>query len=106
MRLIVAILIFVSALAGSPARAAHTQARFILPPAAKAGDTVLVGVQMKMEPDWHTYWKNPGESGQATEIKWTLPVGVTAGEIQWPLPYKIPPADVVTYGYEHEVVLL
>jgi thiol:disulfide interchange protein DsbD len=106
MRLIVAILIFLSALAGSVARAAHTQVQFILPSTAKAGDTVLVGVQLKMESDWHTYWKNPGESGQATEIKWTLPAGVTAGEIEWPLPHKIPPADVVTYGYEHEVVLL
>lgn len=84
----------------------HTQAKLILSAVAKAGDTVLAGVQLKMEPGWHTYWKNPGEAGQATEIKWTLPPGVTAGEIQWPLPHRIPPADVVTYGYEDEVVLL
>jgi thiol:disulfide interchange protein DsbD len=106
MRLVIAILIFLSALAGSAARAANTQAQFVLPAAAKPGDTVLVGVQLKMAPDWHTYWKNPGEAGQATEIKWTLPAGVTAGQIEWPLPHRIPPADVVTYGYEQEVVLL
>ena len=106
MRLIAAIIIFLSALAGTAARAAHTAAELILPASSTPGDTVLVGVQLKMEPGWHTYWKNPGEAGQATEIKWTLPVGVTAGEIQWPLPHKIPPADVVTYGYQDEVVLL
>ena len=106
MRLILAIIVFLSALAGTAAQAAHTTVELLLPASAKPGDTVLVGVQLKMEPGWHTYWKNPGEAGQATEIKWTLPPGVTAGEIQWPLPHKIPPADVVTYGYEDEVVLL
>ena len=41
-----------------------------------------------------------------TKIEWQLPLGVTAGEIRWPLPEKIPPAEVTTYGYEHEVMLL
>ena len=85
----------------------HTQVKLILSTAtAKPGDTIWAGVDLKMEPGWHTYWKNPGEAGQATEIKWQLPPGVTAGEIQWPLPEKIPPAEVTTYGYENEVVLL
>ena len=59
-----------------------------------------------MEPGWHTYWKNPGAAGMATKIEWQLPPGVTAGEIQWPLPEKLPPAEVTTYGYDDEVVLL
>ena len=59
-----------------------------------------------MEAGWHTYWKNPGDAGSATRIAWTLPPGVSAGEIQWPLPHKLPPAEVTTYGYEDEVVLL
>ena len=89
------------------ARAAHTQAQLLLSAEmAKPGDTIWVGVDLKMEPGWHTYWKNPGEAGQATEIKWQLPAGVTAGDIQWPLPEKLPPAEVTTYGYENEVVLL
>ncbi len=61
---------------------------------------------MKMEPGWHTYWKNPGEAGMATKIEWQFPPGVTAGEIQWPLPEKLPPAEVTTYGYNDEVVLI
>ena len=94
-------------LAAFTAHAAHTEAQLLLAadPAAP-GTTVMAGVRLKMEPGWHTYWKNPGEAGQATEIKWQLPPGVTAGEIQWPVPEKIPPADVTTYGYENEVVLL
>ena len=89
------------------ARAAHTEAQLLVSAdTAKPGDTVWTGVELKMEPGWHTYWKNPGAAGQATEIKWQLPPGVTAGDIQWPLPEKLPPAEVTTYGYENEVVLL
>jgi thiol:disulfide interchange protein DsbD len=94
-------------LAAFPANAAHTQARLILSAdTARPGDTVLAGVDLKMEPGWHTYWKNPGEAGMATKIEWQLPPGVTAGEIQWPLPEILPPAEVTTYGYNDEVVLL
>ncbi len=107
MRLLIFILTFLSAVITPAVRAAHTQAMLLLSvETARPGDTIWAGVQLKMEPGWHTYWKNPGEAGQATEIKWQLPPGVTAGEIQWPLPEKIPPAEVTTYGYENEVVLL
>ena len=70
MRLITAIFILLSAFAGTAARAAHTTVELILPANAQPGDTVVVGVQLKMESGWHTYWKNPGAAGQATEIKW------------------------------------
>ena len=94
-------------LAAFTANAAHTQARLILAAdTARPGDTVWAGVDMKMEPGWHTYWKNPGEAGMATKIEWQLPPGVTAGEIQWPLPEKLPPAEVTTYGYDNEVMLI
>ena len=94
-------------LAAFTAHAAHTRVRLILSAStAQPGDTVLAGVDLKMEPDWHTYWKNPGAAGLATKIEWQLPPGVTAGEIQWPLPEKLPPAEVTTYGYDDEVVLL
>jgi len=94
-------------LAGNFAHAAHTQVQLLLSAdAARPGDTVWAGVDLKMEPDWHTYWKNPGEAGMATKITWQLPPGVTAGDIQWPLPEKLPPAEVTTYGYNDEVVLL
>jgi thiol:disulfide interchange protein len=94
-------------LAAIAAQAAHTEVRLILSAdPVKPGDTVWAGVDMKMEPGWHTYWKNPGAAGYPTKIEWQLPSGVTAGEIQWPLPEKLPPAEVITYGYNGEVVLL
>lgn len=95
------------ALSVASARAAHTQAQLILADdMARPGDTVLAGVRLTMEPGWHTYWRNPGVAGMATKIEWQLPPGVTNGDIQWPLPEKMPPIDVVTYAYENEVMLL
>ena len=89
------------------AHAAHTQVRLVLSAdTARPGDTVMAGVDLKMEPGWHTYWKNPGAAGMATKIEWQLPPGVTADDIQWPLPEKLPPVEVTTYGYDNEVVLL
>ena len=68
------------------------------------------GLEMDMPSPWHTYWRNGGDAGEATEIKWTLPEGVTAGDIQWPLPEKeIDTAGdtaLITYVYTNQVVLL
>ena len=92
---------------GSALAAHHTQVKLVLSAeTAKPGDTIWAGVDMKMEPGWHTYWKNPGAAGLPTKIAWQLPPGVTAGQIQWPLPEKLPPIEVTTYGYENEVMLL
>jgi thiol:disulfide interchange protein DsbD len=92
---------------GDAFAAHHTQVKLILSAdTAKPGDTIWAGVDLKMESGWHTYWKNPGDAGSPTKIEWTLPPGISAGEIQWPLPEKLPPAEVTTYGYETEVVLL
>jgi len=89
------------------ARAAHTQASLVLSAeTAKPGDTVWAGVDLKMDPEWHTYWKNSGDAGMPTTIAWQLPAGVTAGDIQWPLPEKLPPIEVTTYGYNDETMLL
>jgi len=91
----------------APIFAAHTQARLVLAAeTARPGETVLAGIHLKMDPEWHTYWKNSGASGIATSNHWTLPPGISAGEILWPVPKKLPPDDLVTYVYENEVVLL
>jgi thiol:disulfide interchange protein len=94
-------------LAALPVEAATTKARIVLPTDAVApGQTVVAGVHLKMAPGWDTYWRNPGDAGMATEISWTLPAGVTAGEIQWPVPEKIKFGDQIVYGYHNDVVLL
>jgi thiol:disulfide interchange protein DsbD len=59
-----------------------------------------------MSPHWHTYWTNPGESGQATQIKLSGPAGLKFGEIQWPLPAKIEAPGGFSYGYEDSVLLM
>ena len=74
--------------------------------AARAGDTILAGVEIKLATGWHTYWRYGGDSGQAPKIEWTLPPGVTAGPIQWPVPEKAAEGDLITYVYNDVVVLL
>jgi thiol:disulfide interchange protein DsbD len=75
------------------------------PQGAEPGKTVWVGLQLKHQPHWHTYWLNPGDSGLPTQLAWTLPAGVTAGEIAWPVPRKIPIGNLANYGYEDTVLL-
>ena len=88
-----------------------TQTRLLLAAeSAKPGETVWAGVELKMAPGWHTYWRNGGDAGIPTTVKWTLPPGISAGEIHWPIPEKtVTPAGdtpLYTYGYEGTVVLL
>lgn len=107
MRRLICLLLACLGLGLTPAQAAHTRVTLLLSATtAKPGDTILAGVDLQMDPGWHTYWKNPGEAGIPTAIKWDLPPGVTPGDIQWPLPHKLPPADVTTYGYLDEVMLI
>ena len=75
------------------------------PEGVEAGKPVWVGLQLAHQPEWHTYWKNSGDSGLPTVLEWTLPAGVTAGEIAWPTPKKIPVGTLANYGYEGTVLL-
>jgi thiol:disulfide interchange protein len=75
------------------------------PDGADPGKTVWVGLQLQHQPDWHTYWKNSGDSGQPTTLSWTLPAGVLAGDIGWPVPKKLPLGDLANYGYDGTVLL-
>jgi len=76
-----------------------------LAPEAAPGQPVWVGLQIEHVPGWHTYWKNPGDSGLPVELNWMLPPGVMAGDIAWPLPKKIFIGNLVNYGYEGTVLL-
>ena len=85
----------------------HVEAELVTDKAgAQPGKPTLVGLKLRMEPQWHTYWKNPGDSGLPTKIQWILPAGWKAGEIQWPYPQPLPVGPLMNYGYEDEVVLL
>ena len=69
------------------------------------GQTFWVALRQQIAPGWHTYWMNPGDSGEPPRIEWALPSGFTAGEIAWPYPDRIPQGPAMTYGYSREVVL-
>jgi thiol:disulfide interchange protein/DsbC/DsbD-like thiol-disulfide interchange protein len=87
--------------------AEHTQARLLLAvESARPGDVVMAAVELRMEGNWHTYWRNGGDSGAPTKIAWQLPEGITAGAIQWPVPEKDVTAGLTTYVYRHEAMLL
>jgi thiol:disulfide interchange protein len=73
--------------------------------AAQPGGVIHVALRQKIKAGWHTYWRNPGDSGEATRLTWTLPAGWSAGDIQWPAPERQPIGPLVNYGYSDEVVL-
>ena len=85
----------------------HVRAELIAqaPDGVTPGAPVWVGLQITHQPEWHTYWKNAGDSGLPTELSWTLPPGVSAGDIAWPVPEKIAVGSLANYGYENTVLL-
>src|SRR5213594_1834985 len=100
-RLILAICLVLAAV---PGQAANTSARLVLShESARPGEMVWAGLHLRMAPKWHTYWENGGDSGAATKIDWTLPAGVTTGDILWPVPEKHLSAGLITYFYHNDV---
>jgi thiol:disulfide interchange protein DsbD len=86
---------------------AHTHVQLVSEQdAAVTGKEFWVGLELHLDNGWHTYWKNPGDSGLAPKIKWTLPPGVTAGDIHWPYPMRLTTGPLTSFGYEHQVFLL
>ena len=75
------------------------------PQGVQAGQALWVGLQLTHQPDWHTYWRNPGDSGLPTQIEFNLPPGITAGDVQWPLPHKLKAGSLTNYGFEKTVLL-
>jgi thiol:disulfide interchange protein DsbD len=70
-----------------------------------SGGTISIALLERMQPGWHTYWLNPGESGEPTKIDWLLPPGFQAGAIVWPHPERIPFGELANYGFNEEVLL-
>ena len=75
------------------------------PDGVAPGKPLMLGLLIRHQPHWHTYWKNPGDSGLPTTLQWQLPAGVTAGEIDWPTPQKLPVGPLLNYGYEGALLL-
>ena len=73
--------------------------------AAVPGQTLKLGLLLEHDEGWHTYWKNPGDSGLPTRMEFALPDGLAAGEIEWPLPERQPAGGLVNFGYSHTELL-
>lgn len=87
-----------------PVKAQHLTAELVsLAPSIAPGGTLQVGLVLTLEEKWHVYWINAGDSGEPPKIVWTLPPGITAGSMQFPIPSRLPLGPLMDFGYEDEV---
>jgi thiol:disulfide interchange protein/DsbC/DsbD-like thiol-disulfide interchange protein len=107
------LLILLGLLAATPALAQgidelpKVHARLVAEDAAvPPGGSITVALEEDIREGWHTYWINPGDAGAASEIKWSLPQGWSAGAIQWPTPKRLPVGPLMDYGYEGKLWLM
>ena len=92
--------------AGAPVRNGPVEALLVSElTSITPGTPFTIGLLLRMDPDWHVYWKNPGDSGLPTTLEWSLPPGFAAKPLQWPIPDRIVQQDLATYGYSREVLL-
>ena len=104
--LLAASLLAGAALAGPVVNSGHIESELVAQETGVApGGTVYVALRQKIIPGWHTYWRNPGDAGEATKIDWTLPAGWKAGDIVWPTPRTAKLGPLLDYAYEGEVLL-
>jgi thiol:disulfide interchange protein DsbD len=83
----------------------HAELLAYAPQGVQAGQPLWLGLQLQHQPGWHTYWRNPGDSGLATQLQWQLPAGMKAGNTLWPTPQMIPVGNMVNHGFEGRVLL-
>jgi thiol:disulfide interchange protein len=87
-----------------PVKAEHLTAELVsLAPTIAPGSTVQAGLVITLEEHWHVYWINAGDAGYPPKITWTLPAGITAGPMQFPIPTRLPVGPLVDFGYEDAV---
>jgi thiol:disulfide interchange protein len=107
--LLVALALAAAARGQSPARdkvkAPHVAVSLLVPPAEiYPGENFTAGLQFQMEPGWHVYWTNAGDSGEPPAIDWKLPQGITAAAMQFPAPKRLPLGPLMDFGYDGQVV--
>ncbi len=87
-----------------PVKAQHLTVELAsLAPVIAPGGDLQVGLVITLEEKWHVYWINAGDSGDPPRITWTLPHGITAGRMQFPIPTRLPLGPLMDFGYEDEV---
>lgn len=104
--LVAATLLTGAAVAGPVVNSGHIESELIPQETGIApGGTIYVALRQKIQKDWHTYWRNPGDAGEPTKIAWTLPSGWSAGDMVWPTPIKAKLGPLLDYAYEGEVLI-
>jgi thiol:disulfide interchange protein len=87
-----------------PVKAPHLTAEMVTAAGSIApGGTLQTGLSIALEQHWHVYWLNAGDSGEPPKITWTLPAGITAGPMQFPIPSRLPLPPLMDFGYEDQV---
>jgi thiol:disulfide interchange protein/DsbC/DsbD-like thiol-disulfide interchange protein len=95
------------ALSGNVVATDNVKAQLVSEVSAIApGQSFWVALEFNIRDGWHTYWRNPGDSGQATKLAWQLPAGFTAGDIVWATPHRFEIPPLVNYGYAKQAVHL
>jgi thiol:disulfide interchange protein DsbD len=94
-----------SCAASSSADVAHLHVQLVFPDhSLRIGAQNPAGLYFKLEPGWHIYWKNAGDSGEPPHVQWTLPKGISATPMQFPAPQRLPLGPLMDFGYENEVL--
>ena len=116
MRMRRLIFVFLMAIAAIPAGAQkssadapHVHVQLVkgyekVTPSASGVERNSLGLYFKLEKGWHIYWKNAGDAGESPRIHWTLPDGVSAEDLEFPAPKRLPIGPLMDYGYEDEVI--
>ncbi len=99
-------LLFAGLSQAAPIKTEHAEVELIAEKTALVvGEKNTIGLSIKHAPHWHTYRKNPGDSGYPTKITWQVPAGYGVGEFDWPTPKRLATGPIINFGYEGEVVL-
>jgi thiol:disulfide interchange protein DsbD len=104
-KLIAAFLLFTTYNFANPINTGHADVSLVKYSSNNSqANELFIGIKMDMQKNWHTYWKNPGDSGGPIKVSWSLPDGITVSDIYWPTPKLIPYPPLMTYGYKDFVI--
>lgn len=96
-----------STAAAAPDTTPYSEARLVSEVrSVRPGSAFTVALVIDLDPGWHTYWRNPGDSGTPAILEWSLPAGFRAGEVRWPAPRRVPAPPLMAYAYTGRVLLL
>jgi len=91
---------------GAPVRATHLIVELVTETTSIAPNhDFLAALHFVLDPGWHIYWINAGDAGEPPRVDWQLPAGITAGDLQFPAPARLPLGPLMDFGYQHEVLL-